>query len=349
MVKGSAVGNPLKVADVATGLAIKAKAAGQGLQCTAGNEVAIITIQEGYAAGIMSGVQKVTMVEAEADAMPPVVGVTGVDAKAGDSVLVSFMGIPEGVSVTVPAGVGVVKDDPDTTAADEMAESFSLVLMSSGRDTGIDGKVVNGVAKVMLSASGAGSVVYRIFDADDPDVDANEWAKLPVTFKWKAGGDMPAIGSSYVNVSFHPVSAIGGDTFADNGAQVPRFMQATSGDPIMVLKIADCTTTLLFPFVTNQLGFDTGLAISNTSEEAGSCTITYSGANEPEPQTTQAVAGGAQWIRLVSAISPDFQGYVTAACGFRDAHGFAFITNGDATLAQGYLAVCTAGNSCKHP
>ena len=106
------------------------------------------------------------------------------------------------------------------------------------------------MAKVMLSASGAGSVVYHIFDASDM-VDANEWAKLPVTFQWEAGGDMPAIGSSYVNVSFNPVSsAIGGDTFADNGAQVPRFI-ATSGDPIMVLKIDDCTTTLLFPFVTN--------------------------------------------------------------------------------------------------
>ena len=200
----------------------------------------------------------------------------------------------------------------------------------------------------MLSAAGAGSVVYHIFDAS-PMVDANEWANLHVTFQWKAGGDMPAIGSSYVNVSFNPVSAIGGDTFADNGSQVPRFI-ATSGDPIMVLKIADCTTTLLFPFVTNMAGFDTGLVISNTSEEAGSCTITYSGANAPEPQTTQAVAGGAQWIRLASAISPEFQGYLTAACGFRDAHGFAFLSNGypaePPTLAQGYLAVCTAGNSC---
>ena len=118
----------------------------------------------------------------------------------------------------------------------------------------------------------------------------------------------------------------------------------------MVLKIDDCTTTLLFPYVANVVGFDTGLVISNTSEEAGSCTITYSGANAPEPQTTQAVAGGSQWIRLASMISPGFQGYLTAACGFRDAHGFAYISNGyaggESTLAQGYLAVCTAGNSC---
>ena len=60
----------------------------------------------------------------------------------------------------------------------------------------------------------------------------------------------------------------------------------------MVLKIDDCTTTLLFPFVTNQHTFDTGMVISNTSEEAGSCTITYSGANAPEPQTTKPLLEG---------------------------------------------------------
>ena len=159
----------------------------------------------------------------------------------------------------------------------------------------------------------------------------------------------PGLGSSYVNVSFNPVSAVGEDTFAESDAKVPRF-SATSGDPIMVLKITDCTTTLLFPFVTNRHTFDTGLVISNTSEDAGSCTITYSGGNAPEPQTTQAVAGGAQWIDLTSNIAAGFQGYLTAACGFQGGHGFAFLTNGFGSgtpnLAQSYLAVCTAGAHC---
>ena len=131
---------------------------------------------------------------------------------------------------------------------------------------------------------------------------------------------------------------------------MPRFLE--TGDPVMALKIDDCTTTLLFPFVTNMAGYDTGLVITNTSEEAGSCTITYTGAAAPTPLTTQAVAGGAQWIALASAISPGFQGYLTTACGFRDAHGFAFLSNGygvqePPTAAQGYLAVCMAGNSCE--
>ena len=45
-----------------------------------------------------------------------------------DSVLVSFMGIPEGVSVMIPDAVGLATDDADTSA-NEMLESFRLVLM----------------------------------------------------------------------------------------------------------------------------------------------------------------------------------------------------------------------------
>ena len=61
--------------------------------------------------------------------------------------------------------------------------------------------------------------------------------------------------------------------------------------------------------------------------------------------TPEDIAGGEQWIGLLSTIAPGFQGYITASCEFRNAHGFAFITGGGAetpTLAQGYLAVCTS-------
>ena len=57
------------------------------------------------------------------------------------------------------------------------------------------------------------------------------------------------------------------------------------------------------------------------------------------------VKGGEQWVDLLSEIATGFQGYITATCGFRDAYGFAFLTNGygvgEPTLAQSYLAVCT--------
>ena len=117
-----------------------------------------------------------------------------------------------------------------------------------------------------------------------------------------------------------------------------------------MIEIEDCTTTLLFPFVTNQKGFNTGLVLTNASEGSGSCTIKYSGSVVMEGVSSVApddltspkpILGGAQWVVLLSNIAPEFQGYVTATCEFRNAHGFAFITDADADLAQGYLAVCT--------
>ena len=148
------------------------------------------------------------------------------------------------------------------------------------------------------------------------------------------------IGGGYVDVSFHPVSSLGGVSFDDS--KMPRFVE--SNDPVMVVEIDDCITTLLFPFVTNKAEFDTGMVISNTSEEAGSCTIEYSGADAPDNLMSGPVEGGEQWIGLVSLIAKGFQGYITATCGFRDAFGFAFLANGygvgNPTAAQSYLAVC---------
>ena len=149
-----------------------------------------------------------------------------------------------------------------------------------------------------------------------------------------------AIGGGYVDVSFHPVSSLGGVSFDDS--KMPRFV--ASNDPVMVVEVDDCITTLLFPFVTNKAEFDTGMVISNTSSEAGSCTIEYSGADAPDDLMSGPVEGGEQWIALVSVIAKGFQGYITATCGFRDAFGFAFLANGYGvgapTAAQSYLAVC---------
>ena len=76
--------------------------------------------------------------------------------------------------------------------------------------------------------------------------------------------------------------------------------------PNMVIEIDDCTTTLLFPFVTNQLGFDTGLVITNASEESGSCTITYSGADAPDDlDDTEAVCSRVgQWVLFCQRYCP---------------------------------------------
>ena len=40
---------------------------------------------------------------------------------------------------------------------------------------------------------------------------------------------------------------------------------------------------------------------------------------------------------LVSGEAPLFQGYITASCAFRDAYGFAFITNGYGPEGRGQI------------
>jgi hypothetical protein len=106
-------------------------------------------------------------------------------------------------------------------------------------------------------------------------------------------------------------------------------------------------TRLLFTFVTAQAGFDTALAISNTTADpfgttpsAGTCTLNFFGFNAPpNPVTTSNIAAGTTNTNLASVIAPGFQGYVIATCNFPFAHGFTFISDvGARNLATGYLA-----------
>ena len=315
LVGGTAVNSaPLKVADVTTGLQVKADAA-ELLRC-ADDATAAIKIQEGFANAIMSAA-----------------------SATDDRLVVTFTGIPEGLKVMVPDIVPLAADDPDTTA-DEAAASFSLDLMDEGRTSGV-GKIEDNMGEVELSATGAGEVVYNL--ADTASTLDDERVELPVTFVRESEDDLPAIGRGHVTVSFHPVSGVGGDTFEVGGAPLPRFVK--SAKTAAIIEVDTCATTLLFPFVFNQSGFDTGIAISNTSSESGSCAINYHGAGGPDHHESPLIAGGGQLIFTLSSTvdTTGFQGYLVAVCDFRKAYGFALILDGfgeiDSTLGLGYLAV----------
>jgi hypothetical protein len=147
---------------------------------------------------------------------------------------------------------------------------------------------------------------------------------------------------------------------------VPRF--ADSPTTANAFVVNPCSTNLLFPFVTNQAGFDTGIAIANTSQDpfssanqnAGTCKLNYYGTlpnNAPLTTTNETtdrdVAAGATLTMVLSSGggyglkgNPNMQGYIIAQCNFRFAHGFAFITDGpigQAKVAEGYLAIVLDG------
>ena len=308
--------SPIKLADVTTGLDITVTSV-TGLQCESGSaEMATIKFVEGFASAI----------------------------RDTDSLVVAFRGIPEGVTVTPSMmGTGMALDMADDTADPPViagGDLAPLTLVTEGEMSGLDED-----GNVALSVARAGQIVYT-FDDEDADtpvlegtdpMKAKEWNELGITFTWKAGE--PTLNTGSVTVSYHPVT--------DDVTKRPRYVSGPTND---VIEIEDCTTTLLFPFVTNQEGYNTGLAITNASDGKGYCTIEYSGSvvmggvssDAPDDMMTpEQVAGGGQWVNTLSTIAPGFQGYITASCEFRDAYGFAFITDAEADLAQGYLAVCT--------
>ena len=128
---------------------------------------------------------------------------------------------------------------------------------------------------------------------------------MEITFTWEAGE--PPLDMGTVTVSYHPVT--------DDVTKIPRYASGPTND---VITIEDCTTTLLFPFVTNQQGYDTGLAITNASEGSGSCTIEYSGPDAPDDMMTpEPLAGGEQWVNTsVKQLPPDSRAISLQAVNF---------------------------------
>jgi hypothetical protein len=122
--------------------------------------------------------------------------------------------------------------------------------------------------------------------------------------------------------------------------------------------LVGCNTTLLFPYIANVAGYDTGIAVANASTgtsvaanpisaQNGSCTFTFYGggatANAAIVGTPITVPTGTTQSFLLSNASPGFVGYAVATCTFQGGHGFAFITDGfgggGRGLSIGYLAV----------
>lgn len=119
-------------------------------------------------------------------------------------------------------------------------------------------------------------------------------------------------------------------------------------------------SVLLFPFVTSQADFNTGLAISNVGKGPGSGNLRFGvirlyfyGRIGTDPVVKELetpplppghtfvmtlASGSSGPFGTVAAIQ-NFQGYVYAVCNFRHARGYASISHTDGIRAtQGYLA-----------
>jgi len=201
-----------------------------------------------------------------------------------------------------------------------------------------------------------GGVATAVYEVGNSDPFAVESANIPVGVGYvsNTGNNLPAVGQATVTASFAPLSTSNTATSTD---PIPRFCNKSTARNAFNINL--CTCNLLFPFVTNQSGFDTGIAIANTSldvygtaPQTGAVTLTYfgnttGGGAAPAAQVSATVAGGTELVFTLSnggdhgiAATPGFQGYIIAQAKFQWCHAFAFISDlGAQKLAEGYLAI----------
>jgi len=278
-------------------------------------------------------------------------GVTPGLADYGTRISAVFSNIPAGVSIYVgTASVGSATTTITLIPSATYLYGTGTLVGLTPTTTSI-GIVPGGPATAIpvVQLVPTNNVAQATWEITTTSTAAVENVDIPVAFLYAANptSNLPAIGTATVNMRYAPDAADLGatDTAASSTQPIPRFIDTSSANSLF--STALCTTSLLFPYVTEQAGFDTGLAIANTSTDpfgtspqTGTCTLYWYGANQPANTPPFSVATGTVWTGLTSLLAPNFQGYMIAICNFEYAHGFAFVSDlGARNLAMGYLAL----------
>jgi len=287
-------------------------------------------------------------------------------ADYGTRLKATFNNIPSGVSLFVSTR-DIINDFNNSNATGYAGAQAVLVIGETAPDsvagppaasqTATFGIIQGGTgvpyAPVAINAAtGTGLAVWEIVATNPNAIDTVRFG-LFLAYTANAAANSPAPGTLSVTLSFAPTPSGGAFTSA-TGAQasstltIPRFSDSLDISK-NVASVVLCTTPLLFPYVINVNGFDTGLAIANTTTDpfgtaaqAGTCSYYFYGSSAPttEPFVTPVIATGTVYANLASTLAPGFSGYMIANCNFQFAHGFAFVSDvGARNLAMGYLAL----------
>jgi hypothetical protein len=304
-------------------------------------------------------------------------------ATQGTRLALSIANIPTGVTLWVSPVLflyrATVSDNAVPSVNNGSATGVAVLTATDANgDTGFNppSNLVN-MTQVGISNASA-LVTYEILFTDPY---SNEYLDVPVVASYASNLSTPApLGSPQPNVlatyqgGFAPFYSTSASfvAAAESSLPIPRFFFQAQGGTLF--EVSRCSCNLLWPFVTQQFGYDTGIAIANTSTDnlgvggtsnaqpqQGTVTFNYYGVvgvNGPPPpaQTTSVstpVASGTVMVYTLSqgntAIGLDnrganFTGYLITTAQFQYCHGFAFISAlgagpTSAGISEGYLAL----------
>jgi hypothetical protein len=232
-----------------------------------------------------------------------------------------------------------------------------------------------------VQIASSGLVVYEILFADPFSI---ETASVPLVVAYAANlaQNLPQPGVTAQSAgSFAPFYATAAAHAPSSSLPVPRFVPGLV--PQDLYRISKCACDMLFPYAVSAGGFDTGIAIANTSldpgrtfgfgatPQQGVVQFWYYGASgsaaPPATQTSSIVPAGQVLTYVLSQNSSQwgldnraagFAGYIIAQAQFQYCHAFAFIgalgggnalVNGG--LSEGYLGLIldNTGFNCIAP
>ncbi|HWE49096.1 MAG TPA: hypothetical protein VG273_04880 [Bryobacteraceae bacterium] len=286
-----------------------------------------------------------------------------VQATQGTRVAVTFNNLDAGVNYYVPAALAAtVAADFGAGATNTLTASAfaaasggtALTAVTAGSGAGkIAGQVL------LTVTNGSATIYYGITASDALAVSV---ITIPLIETVPSAPAVTAVSALPVTASAYLVGVATG---------YPQYAAVTTPTainqpalPATNSILTACSTTLLFPYVVNTGGFDTGVAISNASTvpglpaaqaltpTAGSCAVTFYGAGAgtapANAYSTGTIPTATDAVFLASVVQPGIQGYAVATCNFQGAHGYAFITDGfgggGRGLSADYLAVVLAAN-----
>jgi hypothetical protein len=292
----------------------------------------------------------------------------GAAAATGEYVSVTFGNLAPGANYyTSTVITGAANAVPAALTATLVSSNSSTSAIASG-SIGPTGATVTGVAQLTVT-NGSATALFFVTGATAAVTDA---FVVPL-YAVATSGATVGINSAATVTAMLTSPATGYDQFSTS--QTPSAGTASSSPtpltglafPSIVIngvtynlttnngtgELTSCATTLLFPYILNAGGYDTGIALTNASagtstSQNGTCSMQFYGTGTPatNPYVTSTINAGTVNAFTVSSVASGFIGYAIATCAFESAHGFAFITDGYGQagrgLSQGYLAIVTS-------
>jgi hypothetical protein len=290
-------------------------------------------------------------------------------ASSGTQIVLTFSNVPASATVYVPVTVDAVNVPANTaviTLQTSQVTSTAFPAFAAAPVT----TAANYPSGVAALPAAVGGVVTATYVVQTSSAGQLENFNIPAYLNIPASTAAAPLAVQSAITVLESLGPVG--TITTLPTTAPLFAASTA-TAINVQQIVACNTTIIFPFVTNASGFETGIAIANTTTDNlgkisttapngastanptnGICTLNFYGGVGTQPtafptptigvSTTAIPTGGSVYANTLTAMSgaTNFTGYAIALCNFIEAHGFAYIVDNFGTpsgTAEGYLGI----------